>query len=189
MLSKVLDLLVKFYEEETEAEQTKKIPNFESKQTKSKKEDTGGISIKGVNNVLVRLAKCCNPVPGDEIIGFITKGRGVSVHRADCTNMTALPDSERQRFIDVQWDIDDTSHSFETDMSIVTDDRKGVYADILKICDNMDVDIARVNAQKNADSTGNVHMTVLISTKEQMSQLMSRLKALAGVLEVRRGSI
>ncbi len=189
MLSKVLDLLVKFYEEETNAEQIKKIPNFESKQTKSKSEDTGGISIKGVSNVLVRLAKCCNPVPGDEIIGFTTKGRGVSVHRADCTNMAALPDKEKQRFIDVQWDVDNSSRSFETDMSIVTDDRKGVYADILKICDNMDVDIAKVNAQKNADSTGSVHMAVLISTKEQMAQLMSRLKALAGVLEVRRGSV
>ena len=164
MLSKVLDLLVKFYDEEKQAElkKLKEIKNYEHKPSKKKSENTGGISIKGVDNLLIRLAKCCNPVPGDNIVGFITKGRGVSVHRADCPNITSLPEEERARFIDVEWDIEKQQATFETEVAIVGEDRKGLFSDLSKICEDMDVHITGVIGKSNNDNTASITLTVQI---------------------------
>lgn len=190
MLSKVLDLLVKFYDEEKQAElkRLKEIKNYEHKPSKKKSENTGGISIKGVDNLLIRLAKCCNPVPGDNIVGFITKGRGVSVHRADCPNITSLPEEERARFIDVEWDIDKQQATFETEVAIVGEDRKGLFSDLSKICEDMDVHITGVIGKSNNDNTASITLTVQISNVNQISQLISRFKSLMGVIDVYRGS-
>ena len=190
MLSKVLDLLVKFYDEEKQAElkKLKEIKNYEHKPSKKKSENTGGISIKGVDNLLIRLAKCCNPVPGDNIVGFITKGRGVSVHRADCPNITSLPEEERARFIDVEWDIEKQQATFETEVAIVGEDRKGLFSDLSKICEDMDVHITGVIGKSNNDNTASITLTVQISNVNQISQLISRFKSLMGVIDVYRGS-
>lgn len=190
MLSKVLDLLVKFYDEEKQAElkKLKEIKNYEHKPSKKKSENTGGISIKGVDNLLIRLAKCCNPVPGDNIVGFITKGRGISVHRADCPNITSLPEEERARFIDVEWDIEKQQATFETEVAIVGEDRKGLFSDLSKICEDMDVHITGVIGKSNNDNTASITLTVQISNVNQISQLISRFKSLMGVIDVYRGS-
>ncbi len=190
MLSKVLDLLVKFYDEEKQAElkKLKEIKNYEHKPSKKKSENTGGISIKGVDNLLIRLAKCCNPVPGDNIVGFITKGRGVSVHRADCPNITSLPEEERARFIDVEWDVEKQQATFETEVAIVGEDRKGLFSDLSKICEDMDVHITGVIGKSNNDNTASITLTVQISNVNQISQLISRFKSLMGVIDVYRGS-
>mgnify|MGYP004474482693 FL=1 len=190
MLSKVLDFLVKFYDEEKQAElkKLKEIKNYEHKPSKKKSENTGGISIKGVDNLLIRLAKCCNPVPGDNIVGFITKGRGVSVHRADCPNITSLPEEERARFIDVEWDIEKQQATFETEVAIVGEDRKGLFSDLSKICEDMDVHITGVIGKSNNDNTASITLTVQISNVNQISQLISRFKSLMGVIDVYRGS-
>ena len=190
MLSKVLDLLVKFYDEEKQAElkKLKEIKNYEHKPSKKKSENTGGISIKGVDNLLIRLAKCCNPVPGDNIVGFITQGRGVSVHRADCPNITSLPEEERARFIDVEWDIEKQQATFETEVAIVGEDRKGLFSDLSKICEDMDVHITGVIGKSNNDNTASITLTVQISNVNQISQLISRFKSLMGVIDVYRGS-
>ncbi len=190
MLSKVLDMLVKFYDEEKQAElkKLKEIKNYEHKPSKKKSENTGGISIKGVDNLLIRLAKCCNPVPGDNIVGFITKGRGVSVHRADCPNITSLPEEERARFIDVEWDVEKQQATFETEVAIVGEDRKGLFSDLSKICEDMDVHITGVIGKSNNDNTASITLTVQISNVNQISQLISRFKSLMGVIDVYRGS-
>lgn len=190
MLSKVLDMLVKFYDEEKQAElkKLKEIKNYEHKPSKKKSENTGGISIKGVDNLLIRLSKCCNPVPGDDIVGFITKGRGVSVHRADCPNITSLPEAERARFIDVEWDIEKQNSTFETEVAVISEDRKGMFSDLSKICEDMDVHITGVVGKSNNDNTANITLTVQISNVNQISQLMSRFRSLMGVIEVYRGS-
>lgn len=190
MLSKVLDLLVKFYDEEKQAElkKLKEIKNYEHKPSKKKSENTGGISIKGVDNLLIRLSKCCNPVPGDNIVGFITKGRGISVHRADCPNITSLPEDERARFIDVEWDIDKQQSTFETEVAVVAEDRKGLFSDLSKICEDMDVHITGVIGKSNNDNTASITLTVQISNVNQISHLISRFRSLMGVIDVYRGS-
>jgi GTP pyrophosphokinase len=190
MMSKVLDLLVKFYDEEKQAELKKlrEIKNYEAKPGKKKSENTGGVTIKGVDNLLIRLAKCCNPVPGDDIVGFITKGRGVSVHRADCPNITSLSEDEKARFIDVEWDLEKQNAIFETDVTIISEDRKGIFSDISKICEDMDVSITGVIGKSNSDNTANISLTVQISNVNQISHLMRRFRSMMGVIEVFRGS-
>ena len=187
---KVLDLLVKFYDEEKQAEQkrTKEIKNYEHKPAARKNDvQSGGVKIKGVDNLLIRLSKCCNPVPGDDIIGFITKGRGVSVHRADCSNIKSLSDDVKARFIQVEWALDKSSLSFEADIMIVGEDRKGLFSDISKSCEDMNVRIVGVVGKSNSDNTANISLTVQISNVNQIAQLMRRLASLRGVIDVHRG--
>ncbi len=116
----------KHLEEQKDAsvETTMAAINDKAKKTQHRKKDMSGIVVKGVDNLMIRVSKCCNPVPGDEIIGFITKGRGISVHRADCANVLAMPEEERSRFIEVEWDQTKLDKSYSADISIIADDRK-----------------------------------------------------------------
>lgn len=191
LMAKVLDLLLRYYEEEKSNELRKNdIKSFEPKSSsqKNKNMDTGGVSVKGVENLLLRFSKCCNPVPGDEIVGFITKGRGVSIHRADCSNIRSLTDGERQRFLEVEWDAEKEFRSFDTDISLLAEDRKGLFSDISKICEDMDVRITGVMAKSNSDNTAHTTITVQISNVNQITQLIRRLKSIAGMIEVHRGN-
>ena len=126
-------------------------------------------------------------MPGDDIIGFITKGRGVSVHRSDCTNITSLPDEEKARFIQVEWDIEKAGRSFETDIIITAEDRKGLFSDISKSCEDMNVNIIGVVGKSNTDNTATISLTIQISNVNQIAQLMRRLTSLRGVIDVHRG--
>ena len=150
-----------------------------------KKANNKGIIVKGMDGLLVRVAKCCNPVPGDEIIGYITKGRGVSVHRKDCPNMVALPEEEKARFIEVEWE-HDIHESYEADITIIAEDRKGMFADISKICDNADTDITAVNAKADPDGNAEISITIVISNIGQIGKLMLAMKSIEGVYEVYR---
>ncbi len=135
---------------------------------------------------MIKLAKCCNPVPGDEIIGFITKGRGISVHRADCSNITALPEDEKARLIDVEWEDLKEGKSYEASITILGTDRKGILSDVSKACENMDVHLSGVNAR--ADDDGNLNMTIQlsISSTQEMDRILRSLRNIQGVTHVFR---
>ncbi len=190
MMSRVLDLLLRSYEDEKQAEakHAREIKNFETK-TPRKNYTNGGVKVKGTDNLLTRLAKCCTPVPGDDIIGFTTKGRGVTVHRADCPNVIALQNEDQTRFIEVEWgDPAVQSRMFETNISILAEDRKGMFADLSRICEDMDVHLTGVNGRSNSDNTASLMLTVQITNIKQISQMMSRFRSLRGVIDVRRGN-
>ena len=91
-----------------------------------------GVVVEGLDNLMIRIARCCTPVPGDEIVGYITKGRGITVHRKDCDNLKALPPEELERFIEVQWDPELLDRSFEGQISIIADDHRGILSSISK---------------------------------------------------------
>lgn len=155
---------------------------------RSKTSNNKGIIVKGMDGLLVRVSKCCNPVPGDEIIGFITKGRGVSVHRKDCPNMTSLPEAEKQRFIEVEWE-QNANESYEADITIIGEDRKGLFSDLSKVCENADTNITGVNAKTDADGNATVSLTVVISNIGQIGKLMLAMKSIEGVYEVYRSKV
>ena len=100
-----------------------------------------------MDDLLVRFAKCCNPVPGDEIIGFITKGRGISIHRKDCINILSLPEEDKQRFIKAEWNRKKGNVSYDVDVQLLAEDRKGLLSDISRVCEDMDVRIVGLNAK------------------------------------------
>ena len=142
--------------------------------------------VKGADNLMIRVARCCNPVPGDEIIGFITKGRGIAVHRRDCSNIISLPEADKARFIDVEWEDPKEGKSYNADICIISADRKGIFSDISRACEDMDVHISGVNAKSGKDGTTNITLTLSISGTQQMQRVLRTLRNVQGVSNVYR---
>lgn len=191
LLSKVVTMLLGYYHDDKQSELRRKEKNElaeESKKKVKKKEQTG-VTVKGVDNLLIRFSKCCNPVPGDEIIGFITKGRGISVHRKDCINVLTLPEDEKQRVIEVEWDKQKDNMSYDTDINILAEDRKGLFSDLSRVCEDMDVHIAGVNAKSARDGIVNITMTLSISNTGQIEKVLRSLRNVQGVADVYRAII
>ncbi|MEA4988724.1 MAG: bifunctional (p)ppGpp synthetase/guanosine-3',5'-bis(diphosphate) 3'-pyrophosphohydrolase [Anaerovorax sp.] len=188
ILSKVMVMLEGYYHEEKQAELKKKEKEQAKLETKRKqrKINPTGVTVEGVDNLLIRFSKCCNPVPGDEIVGFITKGRGISVHRKDCINILTLPEDERKRFIHVEWDRDKKDLSYDVDISILSEDRKGLFSDLSRVCEDMDVHITGVNAKSAKDRIVNITMTLSISNTNQMEKVLRSLRSVQGVADVYR---
>jgi GTP pyrophosphokinase len=196
IVSKFANFLISYFEEDTKQELPKtneeiieEIKAQEAKRARSEKKrskDNPGIIVEGADNLMIKLAKCCNPVPGDDIIGFITKGRGISVHRSDCTNIVSLPEEERVRFIHVQWENMEEGKAYETSITITGTDRKGILSDISKICENMDIHLTGVNARAGQDGTMSMTIQLSISSTQEMDRVLRALKNIEGVSNVFR---
>lgn len=196
--SKFTNLLLKYEAEARELEREKEkslLENLHEISEKSQKraqhsrhkhDDNSGVIVEGVNNLMIRIARCCNPVPGDEIVGFITKGRGISVHRKDCDNLKSLPPQERARFIEVKWDQDNVDKSFDSEITIIAKDQKSMISSISKICEDMEVNISGLNAKADKDETVKINLTLSIKDKEQMEKICRSLKGIPGILEAYR---
>ena len=188
--SKVGTLLFKYYNEEKqeqmEREQHEQIASKEPDERRIKEDrkrrENAGIVVEGVDNLMIRIARCCNPVPGDDIIGFITKGRGISVHRTDCPNITSLPESEKARFIQVRWDGDKLDQTYTADVSVIARDRKGLFSAVSRVCEDMDVHIDGVNAKSSKDETINVTLTLSISSRDQIEKVLRALRSVPGAI-------
>ncbi len=194
ILGKAATLIIGFFKEQRKAEEEKsknRISEIEakavSKNTKARYNDAG-VRVKGIDNLLVRVSKCCSPVPGDQIIGYITKGRGVSVHRVDCPNIVNLPETEKARFIEVEWSSDENTISYNTDISVIAEDRKGMFADISRTCEDLDVHIAGVNARSDRDNIVHMTMTLALSDTGEIQKVLRTLKNISGVIDVYRSN-
>lgn len=203
MQTKVTNLLLKYdhearaVEEEKEktllenlneiSEKTQK--RLQHDKNKHKGEDNSGVVVEGLDNLMIRIARCCSPVPGDEIVGFITKGRGISVHRKDCDNLKSLPDSEKARCINVSWATEKLNRAFDTEISLIAKDQKGMLSDISKVCEDMDVHISGLNAKAEKNETVKINLTLAIQDKNQMEKICRSLKGVPGILEAYRTKI
>ena len=146
-----------------------------------------GIIVKGIDNCLVRLAHCCTPVAGDPIVGFITKGRGVSVHRADCPNVQPenLPPEDRERFIDVEWDVDKAT-SYEAKLQIEGTDRDGVLMEITNILATLKVPFKSVNAYVTKKGMAVIQIGVELRNTSDLELLKKKFKQVRGIKSVTR---
>lgn len=166
-----------------------KIENLEkSPQQKSLQrveKHASGVIIKGIDNVKVRFSKCCNPVPGDAIVGYITRGRGVSVHRSDCTNIHDLTDSEDQRFIDVEWDTKEKA-TFISELQIKALDRPKLLQDLTMLYAEAKLNAVSLNLRINKEKIAIVDIGFEINESKQVEDLIKKIKKLSGVLEVYR---
>ena len=192
LVGKVGTRLIGYHEEENLEEKKKEDNTMESikvSETPKKhhpKKDNSGVIVKGMDNLMIRLAKCCNPVPGDDIVGFITKGRGISVHRSDCANMMSLPEEEKLRFIDVEWDFSQDAE-FEAEVTIGATDRKGLFADVSKVCESNDIRITGVHTGTiRQDGYVTITLTLAITDTQQMEKLLAAFKSVPGVSQVYR---
>ncbi len=148
---------------------------------------SNGIEVIGIDNCLVRLSRCCNPVPGDDIVGFITKGRGVSVHRRDCPNMqpSALSEEDKGRFIGVRWTLDETSQYIAT-IKVDADDRPGMMMAVTSILSEMKINCVTVNAKPTGKGYATMTFGIEIKDIETMKKVINKIGAIPGVLSVSR---
>jgi GTP pyrophosphokinase len=167
------------------------IQDIEQKITKSgnkdekKQTDFSGLIVKGLGNVLVRFAKCCNPVPGDKIIGYITKGRGVSVHRCDCKNIENLINNEINKVVEVSWGASE-GKGYTTEIQIRADDRYGLLSDIMEVITLTKTQLYSINAKTLKDNVALVNIKLRIIDIEHLKELQKKITKLAGVIEVYR---
>lgn len=143
-----------------------------------------GIKVKDIENALVRFSKCCNPVPGDEIIGYITKGRGVSIHRRDCPNTRDLL-NEPERLIEVEWNIQSQA-SYNADLQIRANDRQGLLAEVTSIINENKINIVSFYSRTSKDKVANINFILEINDIEQLNKLIRKFRRVEGVLDVFR---
>ncbi len=160
-------------------------------QQKKRKNTSNGIVVEGIDNCLARLSRCCNPVPGDPIVGYITRGRGVSVHRADCPNIKAEEknSADAGRLIPVYWEDEYTGKSsYLTEIQIMAYDRQGLLAQITNVLYDMKILINSVHTKTTKEQIAIMNITIEITSKEQLEQVVKKLSRLGGVFEVTRNN-
>lgn len=195
LISRFARILFEQYDQDQKREQERKRAKEEallkaaakSDVRRKKKHKDAGIVVKGMDGLMVRVAHCCNPVPGDDIIGFITKGRGVSVHRKDCTNIVSMPESEHARFIEVEWKKDEPEDQvYQAGVTVVFNDRKGMFSDISRVCDEMDVNIESVNGKVDKDGRMRLTLSLSIKDTDQVERIMAKMRKIPDVISTYR---
>ncbi len=150
--------------------------------TKSK----GGITVQGINDVSVRFAKCCSPIPGDEIVGFVTRGRGVTVHRTDCINIINLPEEERTRLIDAEWQGSGTNGMYLAEIIIYGNNRTGLLVDITKIFTERKIDVQSVNSRTSKQGMATIAMSFEVPGKSVLNYLIEKIRQVESVIDIER---
>jgi GTP pyrophosphokinase len=151
----------------------------------SSKKRESGVRVSGIDNLLIRLSKCCNPVPGDEIVGFITKGRGVSVHRADCTNIETT--EAQSRLIPVEWETTlNDRKEYNVDIEITGYDRRGLLNSVLQAVNEAKTNISAVSGKTDRNKMATINMTIMIHNVSHLQKVVDRIKQIPDIYSVRR---
>ena len=153
------------------------------------KKSGSGIVVKGIHDIAVRFSRCCSPVPGDEIVGFVTRGRGVSIHRTDCVNIINLPETERERLIDAEWqepEGESSKERYSTEIQIYANNRIGMFVDISKVFTERQIDITSMNVRTSKQGKATIIMTFDIHGIEELNRLTDKLRQIEGVLDIER---
>ena len=150
-----------------------------------------GITVKGIDDVAVRFSKCCSPVPGDEIVGFVTRGRGVSIHRTDCVNILNLPESERARLIDAEWQQTDDSHDnglYMAEIKIFANNRTGLLVDITRIFTERKIDVSAVSSRTSKQGLATISMEFQVPGKATLNYLIDKIRQVESVIDIERST-
>lgn len=187
-VSKLGQKLIEYYEADNQIKE-KEEEHIEVKKkppTRPSGNSENGIVVKGADNLLIRRATCCNPVPGDPIIGYISKGKGITVHRTDCANIRNIREADRGRLIEVNWDSPNENRKYYADIQVVSEERKGLFKDISKVCDDYDLEVVGLNLTPGEPGTTNTLLTVEITDMHQIQRLLTALRQVEGVIKVFR---
>mgnify|MGYP000975495142 CR=1 FL=1 len=153
------------------------------------KKSKSGIVVKGITDISVRFSKCCSPVPGDEIVGFVTRGRGISVHRTDCINVINLPENERARLIEADWQESEQgseSEKYFAEITIYANNRNGLLADISKAITEKDIDILSMNTRTNKQGVATMQTSFEISSREELNRIIDKIRTIDSVVDIER---
>ncbi|WP_072526130.1 RelA/SpoT family protein [Clostridium sp. Marseille-P3244] len=189
----VVNRLVEEYEKDHKKEITdetilEKISEANSKKVHIAKSKSG-IVVKGINDMAVRFSKCCNPVPGDEIVGFVTRGRGMSIHRTDCVNMLHLSDAERERLIDAEWEDSvetEGGGQYLAELKMYAGDRQGLLMDITRVFTEAKIDVKSMNIRTNKRGTATIDMGFIVQGREELNSVIEKLRQVESVIDIER---
>ena len=148
-----------------------------------------GIIVKGIADVSVRLSKCCGPVPGDEIVGFITRGRGVTIHRTDCVNVINLPDFDRQRLIDAEWQTDTVEkrkETYQAEVNIYANNRTGILADLSRILSERNIDVKSVNSRTSKQGIATITLSFDIGSVHELNKVIDKMCQVDSIISIER---
>ena len=149
------------------------------------------IVVRGLHDLAVRYSKCCSPVPGDEIVGFVTRGRGVSIHRTDCVNIINLSAEERARLIDAEWqegEADNPNERFPAEIKIYVNNRTGVLVDVSRILTEMKIDLTGVNSRTNKQGKATITMSFDVHSKEELNSIIAKIRQVESVIDIERST-
>ena len=164
-------------------------PSGDTPKPKQQMRSKSGIVVKGLHDLAVRFSKCCSPVPGDEIVGFVTRGRGVSIHRTDCINILNLPENERARIIDAEWQKPETpgqQDRYQTEIKIYATNRIGILVELSKVFTERSIDILSMNSRISKNGTATIQMSFEITGVEELNKIVEKVRQIDGVLDIER---
>ena len=150
----------------------------------------GGIVVQGIDDMAVRFSRCCNPVPGDEIVGFVTRGRGVSIHRTDCVNVLHMTEAERMRMIEAEWQGfgAGVGEKYVTEITIYANNRTGLLADMSKIFTERSIDLTSMNSRVSKQGTATISITFEISGTEELNKIIEKLRQIDSIIDIERAA-
>ena len=181
-------MLIEYRKDHKEEDIEEKLKELEITRTQKKtKPSNNGVIVKGIDNCLVKLSKCCNPLPGDEIIGYITRGRGVSVHRKDCVNIKDLF-KEENRIIDVAWEKEQQA-SYDVNLTVLANDRLGLLADIMNVLSNTKANLVEINGKTGKNRIALIDITIEIKNLDELNNILKSIRKVDSVYEVKRRRI
>ena len=190
IINKMMELYMKDHQKKlTNEEVLASVAENDFAQRNAQMKAKSGIVVKGIHDVAVRFSKCCSPVPGDEIIGFVTRGRGVSIHRTDCINVINLPELERERLIDAEWEgspDEVTNEKYLAEIKIYANNRNGLLADVSKALTEKNIDILAMNTRVNKQGLATLATSFEISNREELIRIIDKIRSIDSVLDIER---
>ena len=190
IINKMVELYEKDHKRElTDAEVLAAVEENGEAQKPVQIKSKSGIVVKGIHDLAVRFSKCCSPVPGDEIVGFVTRGRGISIHRTDCINVLNLPEIERSRLIDAEWEGDQEAsygEKYLAEIKIYANNRNGLLADISRALTEKNIDILSMNTRTNKQGLATLATSFEISNREELNRIIDKIRSIDSVLDIER---
>ncbi len=151
--------------------------------------NNSGIVVRGIADLSVRFSKCCSPVPGDEIVGFVTRGRGITIHRTDCVNIMNLPQMERVRIIEAEWqEPENASEKYVAEISIYAHNRNGLLADISRVLAEKNIDIQSMNTRVSKQGLATLQTAFEVESREELNRVIDKLRMVKNVVDIERAS-
>lgn len=189
VMNKLIEAQTREHKDKMTEEELLEQLNHNSDQIHRSMKSKGGISVKGIDDVAVHFSRCCSPVPGDEIVGYVTRGRGISLHRTDCVNVLGMNETDRTRLIEAEWQEGalDSTASYSTEIRIFASDRTGMLFDISKIFTEANINVTAVNSKSNSrNEKATITVTFEIRKVDELKHIIAKLRMIPGVIDVER---
>ena len=188
----VFNKLVEAYDKENKKnltdEEVLEAAAAENQDKKHHIKSKSGIVVRGIHDVAVRFSKCCNPIPGDEIVGFVTRGRGITIHRTDCVNVLNMSETDRTRLIEAEWQQPDTKEKekYTAEIQVYANNRTGLLVDLSKIFTERKIDLRSINSRTSKQEKATISMSFEIGSKEELRSLIEKIRQVESVIDVER---